>query len=156
MAVELSPGKARSHALRLLKFRPRSEGELRLRLTRKGFSQEIGEAVLAELKRTGLVDDRRFASYFVSQAISSKPVGRRALTQRLRALGVGSELAAQAVEQGTAGQDELELARAVAAKRLPRLRGLRPDALRRRLFGYLSRRGFSGEVAHQVVREMIS
>ncbi len=156
MAVELSPGKARSHALRLLKFRPRSEGELRLRLTRKGFSQEIAEAVLAELKRTGLVDDRRFASYFVSQAISSKPVGRRALTHRLRALGVGSELAAQAVEQGTAGQDELQLARAVASKRLPWMTGLRPDALRRRLFGYLNRRGFSGEVVHQVVREMIS
>lgn len=127
-----------------------------MRLRRKGFPEGITETVLAELTKTGLVDDARFAAYFVSQAVSSKPVGRRALTHHLRALGVGSELAAQAVERGTAGQDELELARALASERLPRMKDVKPEAVRRRLFGFLSRRGFSSEVAYRVVRELIS
>ena len=62
--------RARSHALRLLKFRPRSEAELRRRLIQKGFSSSVAEALLAEMKRQGLLNDSKFARLFAAHAFS--------------------------------------------------------------------------------------
>ena len=152
MPVDLE--KARGRALRLLKFRPRSESELRSRLGRCGFADSTTEAVLAELKQKGLVNDALFARLFVTQKALSKPVGRRLLLTQLRAKGIKPELAAEAVAVTTEGRDEFEMARQLALGRVSRMRGLERAAIERRLFGFLSRRGFASDVVHRVVKEM--
>ena len=144
----------RSQALRLLKFRPRTEGELRDRLLRKGCPLQEIEAVLAEFRQKGLVDDAKFARLFVAQSALSKPVGRRMLLSKLRGKGVAPELADAAVAGGTRPEDELETARQLAAGRLERMKGLERAAVERRLFGFLSRRGFSGDAVYKVIREI--
>ena len=155
-ASPLSPdsaAKARADALRLLKFRPRSEAELRERLGRKGFSAEVVDPLMENLRRARLIDDARFARYYVTQKLGSKPSGRRALLADLKARGIEPGLASQAVEDGTEGVDELETARRLAQARMNRLRGLEPEAVQRRLFGFLSRRGFSADAVYRAVRE---
>ncbi len=147
---------ARSAALRLIKFRPRSEHELKGRLAEKGFAEAAVRTVVEDLRRTGLVGDARFARYFAVQQASSKPVGRRLLLSRLRSKGIDPVLAEEAVQQATEGKDELERAREAASRRAPALEGLPREAAQRRLFGFLSRRGFSGEVVHKVVRESLA
>lgn len=146
----------RSQALRLIKFRPRTEAELRQRLTRKGCRGEEIEAVLAEFRQKGLLDDAKFARLFVAQSVLSKPVGQRKLLFQLRTKGVAPELAEAAVSSGTQAEEEVETARRLAAGRLARMKGLERAAAERRLFGFLSRRGFSGEVVYKVVRELRS
>jgi len=147
--------RARRAALRLLKFRPRSESELKGRLLEKGFGEETLQPVVEELKRKGLLDDARFARYFVESQRLSRPVGKRLLVNRLRAKGIEPHLASEAVDAGTQGQDELELARQLASKRMGVLEGISREAAQRRLFGYLSRRGFSSDVVWRVVRESL-
>lgn len=109
---------------------------------------------MAGLKRQGLVDDAQFARLFVAQQMHARPAGRRLLVSRLRAKGVQPELASAAVALEASGQDELEVARRLASKRAPALRGLPREAAQRRLFGFLSRRGFSSEVVYKVMREV--
>lgn len=145
---------ARSQALRLLKFRPRTESELRDRLTRKGHRSEAIDSVLAEFRQKGWVDDAKFARLFVAQKVLSKPVGRRMLLSKLRQKGIAPELAESAVNTGTEGEDELEKARQLAVDRVERMKGLERAAVERRLFGFLSRRGFSGDVVYKVIREL--
>ena len=145
---------ARTAALRLLKFRPRSEAELRSRLVEKGFAEAAAQTVVEDLKRTGLVGDERFARYFAVGQASRKPVGRRLLMSKLRSKGIEPRLAEEAVQAATGGKPELELAREAASRRAPALEGLPREAAQRRLFGYLSRRGFSSEVVYKVVREV--
>ena len=144
---------ARAAALRLLKFRPRSESELKERLAQKGFQETVVEIVVEDLRRKGFVGDAQFARYFAAQQSASKPVGRRLLMNRLKAKGVQPELAQQAVELAMEGRDDLALARKAAGKRAAALAGLPRAAAERRLFGYLSRRGFSGDVVWKVVKE---
>ena len=146
---------ARTDGLRLLKFRPRSEEELRRRLGQKGFDDSTRETVIQEFKRKGLLDDDKFARYFVAQKVMAKPVGRRLLLNRLREKGIQPETAAQAVEAGTEGQDERAQARGLAFKRKSQLKGLTRETVRRRLFGYLSRRGFSGDAVIWAVRQAV-
>lgn len=151
-----SVSEARTAALRLLKFRPRSEAELKGRLEEKGFAEPAVLQVIADLRRSGLVGDARFARYFAGQQAASKPVGRRLLLDRLRVKGIDPKLAEEAVQEATAGKDELERAREAASKRAPALGKLPREAARRRLFGFLSRRGFSSDVVYKVVKETVT
>lgn len=145
---------ARAAALRLLKFRPRSEEELRDRLSKKGFNEVAVQTVLDDLRRKGLVGDAQFARYFAQQSSSGKLQGRRLLISRLRAKGIQPEMARAAAESAMEGKDELELARSAAAPRIAALRELPRETAQRRLSGYLGRRGFSGDVVYKVVKEI--
>ena len=145
--------KARACALRLIKFRPRSEAELKNRLSREGFNAATIEALLVELKRQDFVNDEKFARYFATQRMTHKPMSRWALTAELKSKGIGTESIDRALEEATGGQDEFETARQLAQGRLSHLKGLAPQAAQRRLFGFLSRRGFSADVVYRVVRE---
>lgn len=144
---------ARAQALRLLKFRPRTEAELRDRLIRKGCRAEEIEAVLAEFRRNGWVDDAKFARLFVAQKALSKPLGRRMLLSKLQEKGIAPELA-QAAVSADGGPDEFETARRLATQRVERMKDLDRAAVDRRLFGFLSRRGFSSGVIYKVIREL--
>ncbi len=150
-----SVSEARTAALRLLKFRPRSETELKTRLVEKGFGETAVQTVIADLRKSGLVGDERFARYFAAQQASSKPVGRRFLLDRLKAKGIEPVLAEEAVAAATGGKEEIERAREAASKRSASLASLPREAARRRLFGYLSRRGFSSEIVYKVVKETV-
>ncbi len=144
---------ARAAALRLLKFRPRSESELKERLAQKGVTGTAVPTGGEDLRRKGFIGDAQFARYFAAQQASSKPLGRRLLMSRLKAKGIQPELAEAAVETAMEGRDELTLAREAASRRTTALQGLPRAAAERRLFGYLSRRGFSGDVVYRVVKE---
>ncbi len=113
------------------------------------------EKLVAEFKQKDLLNDAKFARYFAAQQMVMKPAGRRALMAKLKAKGLDSSLSAQAVEAAADGKDELTMARELAESRITSLKGLKPDAAQRRLFGFLSRRGFSSDVVYKVVREMI-
>ena len=109
--------------------------------------------VRKDLKRAASCQ-KCFRTGDVEQRMHSRPVGRRMILAELRAKGVQPELAGRAVETGTEGQDELTLAQALAAKRAGQLKGLPREAASRRLFGYLSRRGFSSDIIYKVVMEI--
>lgn len=159
--------KAREAALNLLSYRARSEAELRQRLRRKEFPDDVVEACLTELVEKGFVDDAAFSASFVRDRVRGRPRGSRRLVQELRAKGVELKTAASAVEETLAAEDvtELELARDAArawARRAFGGRG-RPAqmdaesrlAARRRLYGYLARRGFPGEAIRTVMDEVL-
>ena len=62
----------------------------------------------------------------------------------------------QAVEEVWAGRSEREVAREVALRRLEAYRGLDAPIVRRRLKGYLDRRGFPYEDIVTILRELES
>lgn len=144
-------------ALDLLTRREHSRRELGRKLRRKGFEREAIESVLARLETVGLVSDTRYARLFVSDKLAVNPQGRHRLLRGLRAKGVEPELASNAVDQvfEERGLTERELATSVARKRLAVSSSLDPLVVRRRLAGYLARRGFSGATIAEVLRQLL-
>ena len=132
--------RAHDRALGFLSFRPRSQREVAIYLRRKGYAETSVDAVLDRLTRAGLVNDAHFASYWVSNRTQFSPRGRRALQQELRQKGVGRDVIARALEEAVP-----DLAQAVAAgrKKAASLFSLGPDEFRRRMIGFLARRGFT-------------
>lgn len=145
---------AQARGLGLIKFRPRSESEFRQRLTRAGCDEATLEKLIADFKKKGLLNDALFATYFATGRMLEKPMGRRALLEGLKAKGVDRQLASEAVEKAMEGRSDEEVARQLAANRIARMKGLKKEALERRLFGFLSRRGFGSEVVYKVIREL--
>lgn len=145
---------AREAALRLLAVRPRSAAELLRRLRMKGYEPEIGEEVIARLRELGMIDDAAFAGLVVRDRVRLRPQGARRLANELRAKGVDAETASAAIRETLEGEqtDERELARRAAEKWRPRP-GEEPASARRRLHGFLARRGFDGDVIREILDE---
>lgn len=149
----------RDAAFNLISYRARTRAELRRRLWKKGFPPARIDPCLDRLQERGFIDDGAVAQAFVRDRLLHKPKGKAALSSELRAKGVDGELATQSIDRvfEVAETSDLSLAREVAGKWVARqneavLRALvadrsspERDKARRRLLGYLSRRGFRGD-----------
>jgi len=128
----------------LLKYRPRSEKELTLRLKRKGFALDLIQAALRFLREKRFIDDKSFARLW-TQARLRRPFGPARIKQELKIKGISSEIIEEILKEQLQHYDENELILALAKKRLLHLKGLPREKRRQRLYAYLVRRGFSPE-----------
>ena len=143
--------RARATALRLISYRPRSEAEVRARLLRK-FPEPVVADVLASLRAQGLLNDAQFATQWAYERASRSPRSAWAVTRELLAKGVDDTIARSAVQDidddDSAYRAGLKYARARTRIDLP--------TFRRRLLGYLQRRGFSQSVSRRTIDRLMT
>ena len=139
---------AMTRALNVLGYRARSEGELRERLERAGYAGGTVEAVVERLRELGYLDDEEFARNAARE--KARRYGPRRILVDLRHKGVDDEVAREAVEDEFSGDEEMEAASASAERRYNT--GERSDALARRVYGFLARRGYSAGVCAEIAR----
>jgi regulatory protein len=146
----------RESALRLLSHRPRTERELRQRLARKGYPEEVVETCLDEMRGLGFLNDGAFARGFVRDRVRLRPKGPGLLADELRARGLDPATAEEAVSEIMIEEEttELDLGRAALRRWSPRP-GEDPVRARRRLYGFLARRGFSPETIRELAGERL-
>jgi len=145
-------GRATGSALNLLARRPRSSQEVRSRLKQKGFAEPAVEEALQRLEGWNYVDDADFARYWVENREANRPRGRRLLEQELRHKGVDREVARSAID--AAEPDEFADALELANGKLRSYSGLDPQVARRRLAGFLGRRGYGFDVIGPVLQRV--
>lgn len=120
----------------------RSRAELVTALRRRGIPAVDIAAVVSELRRTGWINDARFARAWVNDRLALRPSGHRRLRAELLARGVSradvDDALAALLPQGR----EQALAAEVARRRLRYLQDVPPLVRRRRLAAWLQRRGF--------------
>ncbi len=97
------------YALRLLGGRALSAGELRDRLTRRAAQTGDVDEVLASLKRSGYLDDRRFAESFAASRLANDRFGKARVIRDLRQRRVAPALAEGTVRQVYEDVDESAL-----------------------------------------------
>ena len=137
-------------ALHFLTFRPRSRSEMERYLQGKGWPNEIIQDILAQLENAGWLDDASFSRFWVDSREDFRPRSRRALRVELRRKGVGD----QVIEQALQGVDERESAYKAAWERAQKLSRFDRQTFRRRLGGFLQRRGFGYEVVKDTVERL--
>lgn len=143
---------ATSAALHFVAYRPRSEREVRDRLRRRGFTAEAVDTAISRMRGWRYIDDSAFAEFWVENRVEHAPRGRRKLEAELRTKGVEREVVNQAIEH--AALHELEDALALARKRLSALREFDEATQRRRLSGYLARRGYDWPVVRSTLEQL--
>ena len=137
-------GRAFAVSLDMLARAPRSARDLRRRLLLKGEAEADVDAAIARLTAAGLLDDAAYARAFVRSKVSSQGFSRRRLQQELAKRGVARDVADAAIIEVMRDEDVDEVANIerVARKKLRALKGLDEDTQRRRLQGFLARRGY--------------
>lgn len=132
-----------------LGYRPRSEPELRERLRRRGFSPENIKAVIDKLKSLKLVDDTAFAEFWKDKRESFSPRSKSLTRRELKQKGLADEI----IERTVATIDDEDSAFRAAVRKARSMDKSDYESFRRRLGGYLQRRGFNyGVIEHTIKR----
>lgn len=147
----------RQAALNLLKYRPRSEMELRQRLLRKVFQPEAIDKTLNYLRDLSLIDDGAFASLWADSRKTKR--SRRLIKQELMRKGIPRDMA----EQVTSEIDEESAALALARKRArtlhidsQNLHGQSSREFQAKIVSHLIQKGFSYDLSRRAARAILS
>jgi regulatory protein len=136
-------------AIRYLGYRPRSEFEIRERLRQRGFSTDSIDSVIVRLKEQGLVDDAAFAQFWKDNRELFSPRSQWLIRLELRQKRVDEDI----IERVVSTLDDEDSAYRAATSKARSLPWSDYQSSRRRLGGYLKRRGFSyGVISHTVER----
>ena len=145
--------KAFSYALRLLNYRERSRREVRDKLERKKFSAPVIAEVLEKCEDLGLIDDEKFARLWIRSRIRFKPRSAWLIGRELREKGIKEEMIGPILEEEYPAEEERETVRSLASRRIRYYRRDDRETARRKLYAYLARRGFSGDMISKAVAE---
>jgi len=151
---------AKTTALRFLSYRPRTEREVRDKLREKEFPENEITAAIADLKKSGLLNDAEFARMYIQNVLAARPVGKTVLRQKMLLLGLDRTTAEAALEGTFKDLNQEEVAMEAAVKFVSRVRNMRTTVDRRKLRGrvtsFLARRGFPWDVVNTVVRRLLT
>ncbi len=145
--------RAKNVAYRFLTIRPRSGLEIKKKLQARGFDNEIVDAVFADLERLGYVNDREFARQWAEARVRLRGFGRRRIERELRDKGIGRDIISETLLDVAGGETELRTAQEIARRKLKTLQSIDRETCRRRLAGFLERKGFSYDVIRTVLTE---
>jgi regulatory protein len=139
-------------AVRFLGYRPRTVEEVRRNLSQHEVSDEVISLTIKRLLRSGLLNDQIFAQQWVENRTEFRPRGRRALEFELRSRGISDDIIQRTFQDSFTDEDSL--AYTAAQKYAQKLIGLERQVFRRKLGGFLARRGFSYEIAAPVIEQV--
>jgi regulatory protein len=136
-------------ALAIVARASRSEQEIVTRLQRKEFGPNAIGAAMARLRELGYVDDLALAQRFAHELHQRGDLGRQRQKQRLLRRGFSAEVIDAALGP-LQEDDEREKALALARKRPTPV----TEKEKRRLAGYLHRRGFGENIVWWCLRQL--
>lgn len=139
--------------LRFAALRPRSEKEVRDYFKRKKVHESLWVDLAKKLKHFELLDDEKFASWWVEQRQNFKPKSRRILKQELGIKGIKKEIIEEVL--GKTKIDEEKMAGELLEKKVYKWKGLPSRERRLKMSRYLSGKGFGWEVIERVVGGVI-
>jgi SOS response regulatory protein OraA/RecX len=137
-------------AIRQLARRGMSRWELEQLLTKREIDPAVYGPELDRLEVLGVIDDAALAATLAFTQHSRKGLGRTAIEQELKRRHIDPVLIEAALAD-IGDDDELERATELAVKRMGQLSTYDDETARRRLHGFLARKGYASDVVRQAM-----
>jgi len=154
--AEVERRQAMEMAWRMFSYRPRSREEVRDRLLRKRFSEQVADWVIEKLEGSGHLDDRVFVRTWIRDRMELKRYGRHRIRGELFSKGIDAETINVELDSIYPADKEARTASELVEARLQSYLGLDETVVRRRLCQFLLRRGYSAATAQTVIRELMA
>lgn len=135
--------------LRFAALRPRSEKEVNDWLRKKKVHESLFEELFSRLKRLELIDDKKFAKWWVEQRQAFRPKSLRILRQELGIKGITKDIVNEVL--GSVKVDEEKIAGELLEKKKYRWRNLSIEKARQKMSQYLAGKGFGWDTINNVV-----
>ena len=132
----------------LLARRPHFKRELKTKLLKKGYSEELIEKVLDDFERRGYLDDRDHALLYIEE-LKRKRLGQYEIVRRLVAKGLNELIAKDLTSSISLENEEREHIRYLLNKRRFDLKD--PKGIKKAL-DFFIRRGFTGDIIREVFK----
>ena len=145
--------RAYQYALRLLTGRDYTDAGIRRKLAAREFTGEDADTAILRLQREGWLDDRRYAERFAESALSSGRFYGVRLRLEMRRRGFTPDVVNETLAPLLAVSDEISEVRSAAERRYPGFSySAASDRDKRRVVGFLQRRGFGFSAIMQALR----
>ena len=138
--------KIRERALRILRYRKRSSGELKTRLMRIGFDTNLVESIIEEFIEDNTLNDNDFAASFVADYTNLKPKGNIFISRELKKRGISPNT----VDKALSLRDEDRVVKDFVQKKLSHF-DLRKPKDRQKVLRRLLSRGFTPSVVYSIL-----
>ena len=141
--------RAKLRAMHLLNHMDRTEQQLRDRLKRDLYSEDIIEIAIQYVKSFGYIGDRGYARRYVEskQNVKSRAEIKMALMQK----GISKDIIQSVLEDCYEEQDELSTIRRILEKKRF-VEDTATDVEKKKMFEYLLRKGFHYDDIRQVIQ----
>ncbi|MEO6473115.1 MAG: regulatory protein RecX [Aeromicrobium sp.] len=146
---------AKEILVRKLSERAHSRADLAQALAKKHVPEDVAEAMLEKFESAGLINDEEFARSWVQSRSRSKGLAHKVLAMELRRKGVDDEISREVLSE-LDPEAERQAAHQLVQRKLRTMGGLDQQVQIRRLVGLLARKGYSPQVAFDVVRQELN
>lgn len=135
--------------LRFATLRPRSELELRGWLKRKKVHESLHKELFNRLKKLELMDDEKFAKWWIEQRIQFKSKSKKELNYELRTKGIEKEIIEKILEESEVNEEKA--ARELLEKKAYKWKNLPVRVARQKMSTFLASKGFGWEIIKEVI-----
>jgi len=135
----------------LLKFamlRPRSEKEIKDWFRRKKTPESLHQDLFSKLKGLDLIDDEKFAMWWVEQRLEFRNKSKRDLEYELRMKGIKKDIIDNVLSKIEINEEEI--AKDLLRKKLYRWKLLPDTEKKRKISEFLARKGFGWDIIKKV------
>lgn len=148
---------AKSSAYRYLGNRNHSTFEIKQKLKKKGYSNQIIDEVTSSLIQNGYLNDIQFTHSFIQNRIERKHEGLIKIKSELLKRGVSSEIIASAIEDYSGDTIHSDNAKILLEKKYISLKNknLEYVKLKSRLYNYLRSKGFTNDLIIKSIENLI-
>ncbi|NLK65437.1 MAG: hypothetical protein GX289_10115 [Tissierellia bacterium] len=133
----------------------KSEGELRLKMQRKGFEPKLIDNAIIKLKKQKYLDDERYCEMFINDKINISNHGIRKIKEALYYKGIDKKLIEEKIKIITAESEEGR-AYQLGGKKLSSIKENDTRKKMAKLSNYLIGKGFEYETVNKTVRKLIN
>ncbi len=138
---------ARKNALKLLEKKDYTRRQIKDKLIKKGFPNDIIDKIVSWLEEKKFIDDKRFAENLVFFK-EKKGYGKRRIIKDLFLRGIGEDTIQDVVKKIDFSK-QVEKAKKVLWKKEKTIKIDNEMLLKKKLFQYLLQRGFEWEVVEE-------
>jgi len=144
-------------AFRLLGRRQHSAFELKLKLSQKGYRDDLISNVVNQLLESNYVNDYDFAKSFTEENIKNKLWGQRKIEAELIKKGVNKEIISQIISENFSDGNQLEKAIVLGKKKYKSLvdRNTDKDKIQTKLYSFLFSKGYGYDIIKRTIDSII-
>lgn len=155
---EIAITKCFNKACLILNKRAYSSIDVQRKLLQKEPNAAIVHSAIERLKQLGLLNDEAFARHLARSLFTHKHMGRTRIVFELNRHGIAREFATTIAHEISTEENVSEEDRALhlTQRRFRMVRNLDLQTQKRRLFGYLTRRGFSSETSLHAIERVLN
>ena len=141
-------------AMKLISLRKRSAFEIKERLRKKKFEEDVIEEVLQELKNYKYLNDEEFAEAYINDRINFNPRGRFLIKKELNERRIAENIIERKMEELLSEEKEVESAKKMAEKKLRTINN-KTDKIKvdQKIRSYLQSKGYSFDIINLVVKQ---